>query len=60
MKRRHSTRRPVITVLCVNCGNRVNEKKVKFVNIEEDMVGRDVLTFMCPNCGKKSKSLRYS
>lgn len=33
--------------------------KVKFVNIEEDMQGKDVLTFKCPRCGEQHESHVY-
>lgn len=38
---------------------RVPEKDVEFVDIEEDFEGRDVLTFVCPVCGETHKSLRF-
>jgi len=48
-----------ITLLCPECGIRNEEDIVEFLNIEEDMQGRDVLTFKCHYCGKPVKSLRY-
>jgi predicted RNA-binding Zn-ribbon protein involved in translation (DUF1610 family) len=47
-----------IRVYCEETQEWVDERKVKFVNIEEDFSGRDVLTFECPKCGKVHKSLR--
>jgi len=36
----------------------IPESKVKFVNIEEDMQGRDLLTFICPECGEQHTAYR--
>jgi hypothetical protein len=47
-----------ITVYCEVKQEWFDERKVKFLNIEEDFSGRDVLTFECPKCGKVHKSLR--
>lgn len=33
---------------------------VKFLNIEEDVQGRDVMTFECPICGESHKSLVFN
>lgn len=46
----------VIRVYCERCGW-VDEAGVKFLNIEEDIQGRDVMTFVCP-CGLEGKSFR--
>lgn len=48
-----------IKVYCIFCKAYFDEKKVEFLNIEEDIQGRDVLTFRCPGCGRTSKSCRY-
>lgn len=48
-----------ITVLCSKCKERHDEQDVEFLNIEEDLWGRDVLTFKCPSCKATSKSLRF-
>ena len=53
---RNMLREPKIKVLCKKCGW-VDESTVEFVNIEEDMQGRDVLTFVC-KCGLPGESLR--
>ncbi len=39
-------------------GDMANEAEVQFVNIEEDISGRDVLTFICPKCGSEHRSYR--
>ena len=49
----------VIKVHCSNCPTWVDEDKVKFVNIEEDIQGADVLTFICPHCNTEQKSRRF-
>ena len=38
----------------------VDVEDVKFLNIEEDVQGRDVMTFECPNCGESHKSLVFA
>lgn len=38
----------------------ISEDEVKFINIEEDMQGRDTLTFECPKCKEEHKSLRFN
>lgn len=48
-----------ITVLCQHCKERHDERKVKFLNIEEDIQGRDRMTFECPTCKKRSTSFRF-
>jgi hypothetical protein len=35
-----------------------DNKTYLFVNIEEDIQGRDVLTFVCPYCNTTQKSYR--
>ena len=38
----------------------VDERKTgEFVNIEEDITGRDILTFVCAKCNTVHKSLRF-
>lgn len=51
--------RKVIKVYCSNCKEWYSEKKVEFLNIEEDFQGADVLTFKCHVCGEHQKSRRY-
>lgn len=38
----------------------VDVEDVKFLNIEEDVQGRDVMTFECPKCGESHKSLVFA
>ena len=47
-----------IMVRCPDCKHEYDEDYVDFINIEEDMEGRDILTFHCPLCDKPVKSLR--
>jgi hypothetical protein len=49
-----------ITVYLECTSDRIDERKVKVLNIEEGPVGEDILTFTCPLCGKKHRSNRYS
>jgi hypothetical protein len=49
--------RKIIYVTCRECG-RMDEDKVEFINIEEDIQGKDVLTFRCPECKEVRKSYR--
>jgi len=46
-------------VYCSECHEQKDEKKVKFINIEEDMQGADVETFKCPDCHTIQKSRIY-
>ena len=48
-----------ISVHCSNCPKWIDEKKVEFVDIEEDIQGHDLLTFICPECGTQQKSKRF-
>ena len=50
--------RPVIRVRLACVDDWINESKVKILNVEEDIQGRDILTFTCPKCGEEHKSLR--
>jgi hypothetical protein len=50
---------PKAKVLCSSCGW-IEENKTEFLNIEEDMQGRDVITFRCPGCEQIHKSLSYN
>lgn len=46
---------PTISVYCKTCKMWVDEKTVKFENIEEDITGRDILTFICPTCSTSNR-----
>jgi len=47
-----------IQVHCSTCKEWMDEKTVKFENIEEGMRGEDILTFVCPKCNTTNKSMR--
>ena len=49
-----------IKVFCKTCDKWIDERKTEFVNIEEDMYGRDSLTFICLKCKTKQTSLRVA
>lgn len=42
-------------VRCSECGECHEPDEVEFVNIEEDIQGRDLLTFICPVTNKETK-----
>ena len=44
-------------VYCSKCKGWYTEREVQFINIEEDMEGRDVMTFRCPKCNTEQCSL---
>jgi hypothetical protein len=46
-------------VTCKCCKEEHEIKKVRTINIEEDMQGRDVVSFECPKCKALSNSLVY-
>jgi len=48
-----------IYVNCTFCKDRYDEKEVKFIDIEEDIQGRDIMTFECPVCKNEVRSLRF-
>jgi len=49
---------PVGCVKCYSCCfGWAAADSVEFVNIEEDIYGRDVMTFVCPSCQNQVKSL---
>jgi len=50
--------KPKIVVILTCTGEKIPETDVEFLNIEEDIQGRDVLTFTCPKCKKTHKSYR--
>ena len=47
-------------VVCSECEEHQETEKVKFLDIEEDMQGRDVMKFVCPVTNKPTKSLVYN
>jgi hypothetical protein len=48
-----------ITVILSCTKERMNEQEVTFLNIAEDIQGRDCLTFVCPKCGQDHTSFRF-
>jgi hypothetical protein len=46
-------------VNCLKCGEHHSTKEVEFLNIEEDIQGRDLMTFMCPVVEEETKSLVF-
>ena len=46
-------------VVCPECSEEHDTEAVSFVNVEEDLWGRDVLHFLCPVTGQIAKSLVY-
>jgi hypothetical protein len=47
----------MIKVYCKKCKEWINEKKVKVLDISEDICGRDKLKFICPK-KHESESIR--
>jgi len=46
-------------VKCTECSKNHLTSKVEFLNIEEDMQGRDVMHYTCPITKQPTKSLVY-
>lgn len=44
-------------VVCKHCRQDFHTDSVEFLNIEEDIQGRDLMTFKCPTCHREEKSL---
>ena len=47
-------------VHCSECGEKHLTTEVEFLNIEEDMQGRDVMHYTCPITNQPTKSLVYT
>lgn len=49
-------------VNCPVCGEMHTTSEVEFLNIEEDIHGRDVLTYICPTSltGEEGQALVYA
>ena len=47
-------------VICPECGEKHLTTEVEFLNIEEDIQGRDVFFFKCPVTRQDTKSFVYS
>ena len=48
-----------LVVKCPECGQEHETEEVKFLNVEEDIQGRDVFYYVCPVTEKETKSLVY-
>lgn len=46
-------------VICTECSENHSTTEVEFLNIEEDMQGRDVMYYTCPITQRPTKSLVY-
>ena len=46
-------------VICPECNEKHSTTEVEFLNIEEDIQGRDVMYFVCPVTKTPTKSLVY-
>lgn len=46
----------LMRVFCGECGEFHNAEEVKFLNVEEDSMGRDLMTFECHFTNTEQKS----
>lgn len=46
-------------VMCHECSQEHFTNEVEFLNVEEDVHGRDVMYFLCPVTGTEEKSYVY-
>lgn len=51
--------RRISKVRCDKCRQEFDSEKVKFLNIESDIMGRDVMTFECPICKEQRQSFIF-
>lgn len=49
--------RPAPVVIAACDGSRIEQTRVEFLDIHEDIAKRDVLTYTCPLCGGIHESL---
>ena len=47
------------TVICRECSEEHLTADVEFLNIEEDIQGRDIMHFICPLTNTETKSMVY-
>jgi len=47
-------------VICDQCHQNHAPDEVEFVNVEEDIYGRDLITFVCPVTQQQTDSLVYN
>ena len=46
-------------VVCTECSEEHDTETVKFLNVEEDIQGRDIMYFECPVTNLEARSLVY-
>ena len=46
-------------VNCLKCGEHHSTAQIEFLNIEEDIQGRDIMSFTCPVENESTKSLVF-
>ena len=46
-------------VYCPECGEKHSAREVEFLNVEEDIQGRDVMHFVCPVTKNPAKSFVF-
>ena len=47
-------------VICCECSQEHSTTDVEFLNIEEDIQGRDIMHFVCPVTNTETKSIVYA
>ena len=47
-------------VVCTECSEEHSTESIKFLNVEEDIQGRDIMFFVCPVTNLEARSLVYS
>ena len=48
------------SVFCKECGERHETEDVKFVDVSEDIQGRDLFKFVCPVTSETTEGLVYA
>lgn len=47
-------------VICTECSEEHDTESIKFLNVEEDIQGRDIMHFECPVTKLEARSLVYT
>ena len=47
-------------VVCTECSEEHSTESLKFLNVEEDIQGRDIMFFVCPVTNLEARSLVYA
>ena len=47
-------------VVCTECSEEHDMESIKFLNVEEDIQGRDIMHFICPITKLEARSLVYA